>query len=209
MSNKINGYEVSSTLQVLPTLPPPTPIPSKTPVPTETPTPTETPPLPTPTEHGVNNPLGIIPAGMPAIVDGYVMVVDPSGLVVDGDYIGFSIQVKTLSETGQLFRYNASTLRLRDNLGNQYNYYYNIGFNNKCTESDLYLAKQIMVEPEEEIIIEPQSSMMFSSYFWWCLKDHDKDIPGFIGSIPHDAESLFLEFSGFGPFTGFEYQFDI
>ena len=66
----------------LPTLSPPTAIPTITSTATQAP-PTSTPtPEPTPTVHGMVSPAGIIPAGMPAIVDGYVLVVDKSGLLL-------------------------------------------------------------------------------------------------------------------------------
>jgi hypothetical protein len=211
VSDTIQNSEKKSTLSThsFPTLAPPTSIPTNTATPTETATPTSTKPLPTPTEHGVVDPKGIIPAGMPVIQDGYVMVVDPSGLLIDGDFIGFRIQVRVLGDSSRLFRYNASTLRLKDNLGNQYDYYYTIGYSRKCTESDLYLAKQIMIEPKTEIIIKPESGMMYTSYFWWCLDGQDKAIPGFIGNIPPEADSMILEFEGFGPFSGFVYKFDL
>lgn len=165
-------------------------------------------PLPTPTVYGVTEPQGILAAGTPVIIDDYWMVVDPSGLTVDDDFIGFSIQLRVLGDQQRLFRYNASALRLRDDLGNSYDYYYNIS-GTKCTESDIYLAKQIMVEPDEDLIIEPHTSMMYSSYFWWCLDDQNQDIPGFIGNIPAEASKLILEFDGFGPFSAFGYEFDL
>lgn len=196
----------TSTLKMLPTLAPPTPIPSITPTLPNTSTPTITPPIPTPTEFGVLNPQGILPAGMPVIVDDYVLVVDKSSLTIDDNFIGFSIQVRVLGDESRLFRYNASTLSLKDDLGNQYEYYLGTS---RCTESDIYNAKQVQIPPGEKIWIEPQTSMMYSSYFWWCIEDKNQVIPGFQGHISPNAKILLLEFEGFGPFSGFGYQFDL
>lgn len=193
----------------LPTLPLLTLTPTITFTPTDAP-PTETPtPEPTPTIHGVNNPSGIISAGMPVIFDGFVMVVDKSGMNVDGDFIGFSIQISSFNEESRLFRYNAASIKLMDDLGNQYDYQYNIGFGSRCTESDIFKPKQFLLEPEKEVIVEPHTSMMYSSYFWWCLDSHDFDIPGFQAVIPTDAKSLFLDFDGFGSFPKFSYEFEL
>ena len=128
--------------------------------------------MPTPTEFDVHDPQDFFSPGMLVIVEGYLLVVDPSGLSIDGDFIGFSIQVKVLGEKNRLFRYNASSLSLKDDLGNQYDFNYNMGLN-ICTESDIYPANQIMIKPHNEIIIEPHSSMGYASYFWWCLEDHN------------------------------------
>lgn len=206
---KIMGKDPTSTTHVFPTLAPPTSIPTETSTPTETATPTSTEPLPTPTEHGVTNPQGILPAGMPVIQDNYVMVVDVSGMTIDGDYIGFDIQLRVLGEVAKLFRYNAASIILEDDLGNRYDYLIKAGFGTRCTESDIYKAKQILVEPGEKVIIEPNSGMMFSSYFWWCLDDNDRYVPGYTGQIPPEAKALILKFEGFGPFSGFGYQFDL
>lgn len=165
--------------------------------------------VPTPTVHGVQNPSGIIPAGMPVIIDDFVLVVDKSGMTIDGEFVGFEIQLKVIGEESRLFRYNAAALQLRDDLGNYYDFYYNISFSNKCKESDIYNPKQIQLEPNSEIVIEPHSSMMYASYFWWCLENHHTDIPGYKAIIPQNAKSLFLEFEGFGPFTDFSYEFKL
>lgn len=199
----------TSITHVFPTLPPPTSIPTETAIPTVTATATSTEPLPTPTEHGVTNPQGILPAGMPVIQDNYVMVVDVSGMTIDGDYIGFEIQLRVLGEVAKLFRYNASSIILEDDLGNRYDYLIKSGFGTRCTESDIYKAKQILIEPGEKVIIEPNSDMMFSSYFWWCLDNHDEYVPGYTGQIPPQAKALILKFEGFGPFSGFGYKFDL
>ncbi len=164
---------------------------------------------PSPTVHGVQNPSGIIPAGMPVIIDDFVLVVDKSGMTIDGEFVGFEIQLKVIGEESRLFRYNAAALQLKDDLDNYYDFYYNISFSNKCKESDIYNPKQIQMEPNSEIIIEPHSSMMYASYFWWCLENHHTDIPGYKAIIPPNAKSLFLEFNGFGPFTDFSYEFKL
>jgi hypothetical protein len=161
---------------------------------------------PTPTVYGVRNPSGIILAGTPVISGDYWMVVDKSGMEVDSGFIGFSIQLKVLGEDSHLFRYNASSIHLSDDLGNIYDYEYG-GY--RCTESDIFTAKQIQVNPGDKVVIEPQTSMEFTSYFWWCTEGYDNIIPGFNATVPADAKSLFLEFSDFGPFTGFSYEFDL
>lgn len=160
---------------------------------------------PTPTVHGMNNPSGILPAGMPAIVDNYVMVVDRSGMQIEGEYIGFEIQLRVIGEESNLFRYNVASIKLRDNLDNQYDYVLNF-HGERCTESDFFKPKQIMVEPEGKYILEPPSG---SSYFWWCLDNMDEYIPLFTGLIPKNVKSLFLEFDGFGPFSNFAYEFPL
>ena len=172
--------------------------------------PTSTPTMePTPTVHGVQNPSGVIPAGMPAIVDGYVLVVDKTDMTVDDDFIGFTIRIRVTGNESRLFRYNAASIKLKDDLGNYYDYYYTISYGTKCTESDIYLAKQITIEPQTEVIIEPATRMMYSSYFWWCLDNQNQVIPGFNAIIPQNARSLILEFEGFGPFSGFGMEFKL
>lgn len=198
----------TSTTHVFPTLPPPTSIPTETAIPTVTATATSTEPLPTPTEHGVTNPQGILPAGMPAIVDGYVLVVDKSGLLVDGDFVGFSIQLSIIGDEAKLFRYNVSSIRLRDDLGNYYDYVYNITFSAPCTESDIYNPKQLMIEPGDDVVITTETGIMYTSYPW-CLDNDNTHIPGFSAIIPPEAKSLILEFEGFGPFSGFGIEFNL
>src|SRR5690606_22205121 len=99
------------------TLVPPTAQPTRTSSPAITSTPTL---APTPTVHGVVNPSGTLPAGMPAIADGFVMVIDKSGLIIDDKFIGFEIQVEVIGDESRLFRYNAAAMRLSDDLGNLY-----------------------------------------------------------------------------------------
>ena len=164
--------------------------------------------LPTPTIHGVVNPSGTIEAGMPVIVDNVIMVIDPSDMLIEGNFVGFTIRLRTVGENQKLFRYNSFALSLSDDLGNQYPFMINTGNTHHCDESDIYNAKQIMIEPEKEIVISSDTGIMYSSYPW-CIDGDNDNIPGFAASIPGGARSLFLHFEAFGPFSGFSYQFDI
>jgi len=192
----------------LPTLSPPTAIPTTTSTATQAP-PTSTPtPEPTPTVHGMVSPAGIIPAGMPAIVDGYVLVVDKSGLLVDGDFVGFTIQLSIIGDEAKLFRYNVSSIRLKDDLGNYYDYVYNVGYSTHCNESDIYNPKQLMIEPNDDVIIKTETGIMYTSYPW-CIDSDTNNLPGFRAVIPSEAKTLILEFEGFGPFSGFGVEFNL
>ncbi len=143
------------------------------------------------------------------MIDDIYMVVDKSGMTIDDDFVGFEIQLKVLGEESRLFRFNQASLRLKDDLGNAYDYVYKISYGKGCTESDLYLPKQILLEPDEKYIVAPETGMMYSSYTWWCLEGYDTTLAGYQATLPPNAQALILEFDGFGPFSGFSYRFDL
>jgi len=173
--------------------------------PTLIPTPTDEPTLiPTPTIHGVVNPTGVIPAGMPAIVDGYVLIAEKSGMQVDGDSVSFELKIRIIGNEAKLFRYNVFSIRLKDDLGNYYDYDYD-----KCPESSIYDPKQYLINPDEEIVISKFLNYGLYAYGNWCNKDKDTFIPGFTAIVPSGANSLILEFEAFGPFSGFGFEFDL
>ena len=160
--------------------------------------------LPTPTIHGVENPTGVIPAGMPAIVDGYVLIAEKSGMQVDGDSVSFELKIRIIGNEAKLFRYNVFSIRLKDDLGNYYDYDYD-----KCPESSIYDPKQYLINPDEEIVISKFLNYGLYAYGNWCNKDKDTFIPGFTAIVPSGAKSLILEFEAFGPFSGFGFAFDL
>ena len=171
--------------------------------------PTERPNLmATPTIHGVENPTGVIPAGMPAIVDGYVLIAEKSGMHVDGDFVSFELKLRIIGNEAKLFRYNVYSIRLKDDLGNYYDYYYG-GDYDKCPESSIYNPKQYLINPDEEIMISEFRNYGLYGYGYWCHEDGDTTIPGFTAMVPPGAKSLILEFEAFGPFSGFGFEFDL
>lgn len=186
----------------------PTLIPTPTEEPTLTPTPTDEPTLiPTPTIHGVVNPTGVIPAGMPAIVDGYVLIAEKSDMYVEGDFVSFELKLRIIGNEAKLFRYNVFSIRLRDDLGNYYDYNYGNNYN-KCPESSIYNPKQYMINPETDLTISYYTPEQWGFYDW-CEDGKDTLIPGFSAMVPPGAKSLILEFEAFGPFSGFGFEFDL
>ncbi len=189
---------------------PPPPISQPEATPTEA-TPTDEPNfMATPTIHGVENPTGVIPAGMPAIVDGYVLIAEKSGMHVDGGFVSFEIKLRIIGNEAKLFRYNVYSIRLKDDLGNYYDYYYG-GEYSRCPESSIYDPKQYLINPDEEIIISefPKHRYGLYGYEYWCIDGSDTTIPGFSAMVPAGAKSLILEFEGFGPFSGFGIEFGL
>lgn len=174
--------------------------------------PTERPNLmATPTIHGVENPTGVIPAGMPAIVDGYVLIAEKSGMHVDGDFVSFELKLRIIGNEAKLFRYNVYSIRLKDDLGNYYDYYYSKSSYTKCPESSIYDPKQYLINPDEEIMISEFPKYRYGAYGYeyWCVSGSDTTIPGFRAMVPAGATSLILEFEAFGPFSGFGIEFDL
>ncbi len=205
---------LSSCMQPLPVLveepdnnPPPS-ISQPEATPTEA-IPTEEPDfLATPTIHGVENPTGVIPAGMPAIVDGYVLIAEKSGMQVDGDFVSFELNLRIIGNEAKLFRYNVYSIRLKDDLGNYYDYYYSNSSYSDCAESSIYNPKQYMINPEEDVEISSDNPG-YMGYNRWCDDGNDRTIPGFRAMVPASATSLILEFEAFGPFSGFGIEFDL
>lgn len=162
----------------------------------------------TPTPYGIQNPSGTIPAGTPIIVGDYEMVIDDKNVTYEDGIMGFDIFITNTSPSkNKLFRFNAAAMKLTDDMGNVYEPL--IG-RNKCIEADLYKPKQIMLKPNEKKQIYLAGGIQWTSYSWWCLEGHPDYIPGYsAGQIPLNVNSMYLEFDGFGPFSGFRYEFEL
>lgn len=146
-----------------------------------------------PTPIGIQNPTGLIPAQETIYVDGLTLIVEDrfeaENDIIYGDLITIYLIVQNMSTRQKLFSYTNGSVRLLDDLGNEY------AFVLSTNEQHLiYDIKQQTLDPNETLSIFSFDSTSAGTI---------SRLPYYRGPIFPGASRLIIEFNGFGPFSGF------
>ena len=132
-------------------------------------------------------------AGEPVNYANWTLTVNPE-ISASDNRISISFAVKNWSDDPQIFRYTPNTLLVYDDLGNSYPL--SLG---RCEPDVPYNARQITVDPDDEIFFESDRS--------WCSSPND--LPQFSGVIPLEAQKLYVNMSGFGVFQNITFVIEL
>lgn len=176
-----------------------------TPTATATTTPTVTTVPPTPTEAGLRNPRGNVPAGTVVLADTFALVIDKEDIQVEGDYLRLTIRVQNTGNEAKALNYSLKAVTVKDNTGRTY-----APFNGEKGKD----CRKQEIDKKRSVKIEPQAVFTFQSPArenanWFCSGDHAGSLPLYIGPIHKDAKQLLVQINGLGPFTGFTVQIDL
>ena len=158
--------------------------------------------LPSPTPAGTMNPQGLIPAGSIVVANDYSLGVESTDIRLENDTIALNFHIRNLSSKIQTFVYAAQAITVKDDTGRVYE----VLFGEKkdtCRKQDLQILKKVELKPNQEVTIHSVTTKEMGK---WCSRDSNQLVPLYAGPVNDNVKSLFVMFSGFGPFTGFSYE---
>lgn len=171
-------------------------------VPTATATFTALPP--TPTEVGLRNPRGSVPAGTVVLADTFSLVIDKEDIQVEGDYLRLTIRVQNTGKEAKALSYSLKAVTVKDNTGRTYAPFYGEK-GRDCKKQELDKKRSVKVEPQAVFTFQSPER---ENANWFCSGDHAGALPLYVGPIHKDARQVFVQINGLGPFTGFTVQID-
>lgn len=167
-------------------------------------TPTFTIVPPTPTEAGLRNPRGNVPAGTVLLADTFSLVIAKEHIQVEGDYLRLTIRLQNTGREAKALNYTLKAITVKDNTGRTYAPFY--GEKGKdCKKQELDKKRSVKVEPQAVFTFQSPER---ENANWFCSGDHAGALPLYIGPINEDAKQVFVQINGLGPFTGFTVQID-
>ena len=132
-------------------------------------------------------------AGRAVAYAGWEIRVEPEIENVDNKQsLRFTIQ--NWNNTKQTLRYLPKSIQIYDDLNNSYPLY--IG---NCAPDTPYLNRQISFDPYQSVIFQSSTS--------WCNRENY--IPVFFGTIPVNAQHIYLHFDEFGVFENITFVIDL
>lgn len=142
--------------------------------------------------NGIENPSGIISSSETVIADGYTLnfvSVTPNPNL--SDFLRVTLVVTNYSSDTRLFRYVRNSVQMRDDTGKAY-------ANDNPTEE---IFRSVQVEMQNG---EPVKFISTLGFDW-----DNQTLLSFWGPIPPSATKLYIDFDGFGPFSGFTMEVDL
>ena len=132
-------------------------------------------------------------AGTEVAYAGWEINVNPEFKLED-NRIYFTYTIKSWDEGNQVLTYQPNSIVVYDDLQNTYPL--NLG---NCEEDLPYLKRQVTFEQYDEFT--------FSSSSFWC--NDQTEIPSYFGTIPIDANHLYLHMKDFGVYSNITFVFDL
>ena len=202
----VQAAQTTQPQQVEPTSPvsqPTSTLAVETAVPTPT-LPTETVPVPaaSPTAALVQDPRGVVPAGIPVVVDNFALWLEPDDVRVEGSYLHLNIHLRNLDSSPRSLTFAPAAITVKDSTGKVYSPYSGEK-KDQCKHGDLDTARKIQLASQQELLIK---SAEVKSAAAWCAKDKNDTIPLYIGPIQPGIKSLLVQFNKLGPFEGFSIE---
>lgn len=154
-----------------------------------------------PTLPGISNPSGSIPAGIPALADGLVMIVSREDVSSDGRFIHVSIHIKNTSADRRTLVFTPGSVSLQDDA----RHHYEPSFGDKksgCKKTDLGASRNLNIDTQGEITL---SSVAAGNPGAWCA-DSSNSLPLFTGPIKPGTKQMQVQINGVGPFKGFQIE---
>lgn len=150
-------------------------------------------------------PSGLLPAGLPVVVDDLSLLVAPSDVSLDNNLLRLQVHLTNQSASQQWVTYAPNSISIRDNTGKNYAFAYGDG-KAACKKPSVSMKKTIMIEPGNELVLQPLSAKEAGA---WCLRDQDSVLPFFAGPLTSGAHTLIITFNGLGPFEGFSIEINL
>ena len=154
-----------------------------------------------PTLPGITNPSGMIPAGIPALVDGLALTINPQDVTVEGHSIRVNLHIKNTGADRRTLVFTPGALSLQSDDGHRYEAAYG-DKKSGCKKGDLGASRSVTIDPQGEVTL---SSVDAGSPGGWCA-DGSTRLPLFNGPIQRGAKKLLVQINGIGPFKGFQVE---
>jgi|GEM_PF-2967324 len=141
---------------------------------------------------GIENPSGLVSSSETIIADGYTLnfvSVTPNPNL--SDFLRVKLVVTNYSSDTRLFRYVRNSVQMRDDTGKTY-------ANDNPSEE---IFRSVQVEMPNG---EPVQFISTLGFDW-----DNRTLLSFWGPIPSSATKLYIDFNGFGPFSGFTLEVDL
>lgn len=159
---------------------------------------------PTPTEAGVRDARGDVPAGTTILADAFALVLDSDAIQPEDDYLRLTIRVHNIGAQAAELRYTLKAITVKDDTGRTYAPF--IGEKGRdCKKQEIDERRSLNLEPGETFTLQSPER---ENANWFCSGDHPGTLPLYIGPIHKDAKQIFVQIKDFGPFTGFAVQIE-
>lgn len=151
---------------------------------------------------GILNPVGVIPAGEPGIVNGIAVWVEVKEVQLKDGTASIQIHARNQTSQTQMFTYRVQSLAVEDGSGHALDVVYGEK-GSACTKKDLSTEKKIELAPNQEIILR---SVDTSKSADWCAANDRLLLPLYRVTTKDAPDALVIQFNGFGPFKGFGFK---
>lgn len=142
--------------------------------------------------NGIENPSGIVPSSATIISDDYVLnFVSVTPNPTFSDFLRVKLVVTNYSSSPRIFRFIRNSVLMRDDTGRTYP--------NDNPSDEIFRSVQV-----EMPIQEPVEFLSTLGHDW-----DNTTLLSFWGPIPASATKLYIDFNGFGPFSGFTMEIDL
>lgn len=141
---------------------------------------------------GIESPNGIVSSSETIIADGYTLnFVSVTPNPTFPDFLRVTLVVTNYSSDTRLFRFVRNSVQMRDDTGKAYA--------NDNPSEEIFRSVQVEMPSGE-----PIKFISTLGHDW-----ESRTLLSFWGPIPPSATKLYIDFNGFGPFSGFTIEVDL
>jgi len=155
----------------------------------------------TPTPVGIKNPTGIVSAETPILADGLQLIL-LSTLDIRKDSIGINGVIKNVSDKQKILRYNLASIKLKDDLGNEY---LPEGHDKAHNQAALQESRQKQLDRGQYFNLRSDGDY---SFFQGSMTG-GLFVQPFEGPISPNAHYLIVIVENFGPFPPLQIAIDL